>query len=151
MLRAKRTLTSCTCCSFQKFEYDYSEPWHPTTSQVVFMCSSMQLLSFLHKGILQSLHWKVVWLYSVSPSFVRYLRQIKQFWCIDLPAFLPCIIWMSVTVNLWFLSLSVIRSKMEALSAYSPVKASRLSFCRLDRTINFLQRRSENYKMSMSV
>jgi hypothetical protein len=106
------------------------------------------LRSFLQRGILQSLHLKVVWMYSVSPVDVKYLRHIKQFWWMDLPTFLPLIPCLFVSSNLVLPSLSVILSKMLLFS--NLVKASR-SFCRRDLAVNFLHMRSENSTTSMSV
>ncbi len=52
--------------------------------------------------------------------------------------------------NLQFQSLSVIRSKIEALSTFVPVKAASLSCCLLHLTTNYLQIISKNSSTSTS-
>ncbi len=116
----------------------------------LIMANSWVASIFFHKGNLQSMNLNVVWLYSVSPSGVRYLWQMQQFLRMDLPTFLPLLNCLSVTENLLFPSLSVMHSKMDASSAVSPLKDASLSVCLLDRTVNFLQIILENSSMSTS-
>lgn len=97
------------------------------------------LLSFLYNDIVQSLHWNIIWLYSVSPCFVRYLWQTYSTFYVEtysntsLPQLVACNC--KSIASILFGNLL----KTESLSDFLPVKDTSLLACLLDCTVNFLQ------------